>query len=95
MNALKYQQVEKIAKALSDPHRLKILEALKVEGTLVCGDLQSLLQLSQPTVSHHVKILVESGVIQSQKEGRCLRLTLDRDALSAFCENLADWLPRN
>lgn len=94
MTTLTHQQVERIAKALSDPHRLKILEALKAKGSLVCGDLQGFLELSQPTVSHHVKILSESGVIQTRKEGRCLRLSLNQEALVEFCSKLTRWLSR-
>ena len=94
MTTLTRQQVERIAKALSDPHRLKILEALKAEGSLVCGDLQGFLELSQPTVSHHVKILSESGVIQTKKEGRCLRLSLNQDELLEFCDNITGWISR-
>lgn len=78
---------EKIAKALADSHRLKILDALK-EKQLVCGDLLELLELSQPTVSHHVKILVDSGLVQAKKEGRCLRLSLNSATFQDFLKQL-------
>lgn len=83
--------IEKIAKALADPHRLRILEALREDQSLVCGDLQALLALSQPTVSHHVKILAQSGVIMTQKDGRTLRISLNIVTLKAFSEQLQRW----
>lgn len=88
---LSASDIEKIAKALADRHRLRILEALQQQPSLVFGDLQSLLALSQPTVSHHVKILVQSGVIMTQKDGRTLRLTLNNVTLRAFSEQLQRW----
>ncbi|MEX2536334.1 MAG: metalloregulator ArsR/SmtB family transcription factor [Trueperaceae bacterium] len=65
-------------KALADPSRLRILEfMLKPRGECcarddgVCGcDFESLLGLSQPTVSHHLKILVQAGFLAADKRGR-------------------------
>ncbi|PKL74182.1 MAG: ArsR family transcriptional regulator [Candidatus Melainabacteria bacterium HGW-Melainabacteria-1] len=83
--------IERIAKALADPHRLRILEALREQQSVVCGELQDLLALSQPTVSHHVKILAQSGVIETRKDGRTLRLTLNIVTLRAFSDHLQRW----
>lgn len=83
--------IEQIAKALADPHRLRILQALREQQSLISGELQSLLALSQPTVSHHVKILTQSGVIVAQKDGRTLKLRLNTVTLRAFSEQLQLW----
>lgn len=88
---LSSHDVERIAKALADPHRLRILQALREQQSLICGELQGLLALSQPTVSHHVKILTQSGVIVAQKDGRTLRLRLNIVTLRAFSEQLQLW----
>lgn len=88
---LNASEIEKIAKALADPHRLRILQALREQQTVVSGDLQNLLALSQPTVSHHIKILSQSGVIITQKDGRTLRLTLNIVTLRAFSEQVHHW----
>lgn len=88
---LSASEIEKIAKALADPHRLRILQALREQQSVVCGDLQSLLALSQPTVSHHIKILSQSGVIITHKDGRTLRLSLNIVTLRAFSAQLQHW----
>lgn len=88
---LSQAQVEKIAKALADEHRLQILREIHRREQLVCGDLQTTCELSQPTISHHVKILAEAGLITSEKNGRCLRLTVNNDVMKAFTAQLQNW----
>lgn len=61
----------RILKALSDPSRLRLLSIVKAgdgEGTCVC-DLTEPLGLGQPTVSHHLKILVDAGLLAREKRG--------------------------
>lgn len=77
-------QIEQIAKALADPNRLDILQAVNQHGELSCGELVAMSRLSQPTISHHIKILVESGLLASEKEGRCLRLRINHECMSHF-----------
>jgi ArsR family transcriptional regulator len=85
-------------KALADPARLRILEFLrKPEGECcarddgVCGcDFEDLLGLSQPTVSHHLKILVKAGLLRAEKRGRWTYYELEPAALS----ELASYLER-
>ena len=71
-------------KALSDPARLKILSLLFesaagrccAEG--VCGcDLETVTQLSQPTVSHHMKLLQNARLVSAEKRGRWIFYTLN------------------
>lgn len=89
---LSSRDIERIAKALADPHRLRILQALREQQSIICGELEELLALSQPTVSHHVKILTQSGVILAQKDGRTLKLRLNTVTLQAFSEHLQLWI---
>jgi ArsR family transcriptional regulator, arsenate/arsenite/antimonite-responsive transcriptional repressor len=51
----------KIMKALSDPNRVKILKLLQHNSNMCVYELKSLLQIAQPTVSKHLKILEEAG----------------------------------
>ncbi len=77
--------------ALGDPVRLRMISMLAAapEGS-VCGcDLEEPLELSQPTVSHHLKVLREAGLIEGERRGRWIhysvvpeRVTEIRDALS-------------
>lgn len=83
--------VEKATGAIADKYRLSILMELSRRGTLTSTDVQELTGLSQPCVSHHVKLLTESGLVNAQKEGRNLNLTLNRvslQELSGFLEKL-------
>lgn len=60
-----------VFKALADPNRLRLLSMVKAESSgesCVC-DLTASLDLGQPTVSHHLKILVDSGLLHREKRG--------------------------
>ncbi|MDZ7801766.1 MAG: metalloregulator ArsR/SmtB family transcription factor [Trueperaceae bacterium] len=78
-----------VLSALADPTRFAILEflAAPVQSQCrhddgVCGcDLEAFLGLSQPTVSHHMKRLVEAGVVRAAREGRWVHYELDAEAL--------------
>ncbi len=74
--------VVKAANALSDKHRMAILmQIARQECSICCGAIKGLTCLSQPTVSHHIKILVDSGVLISSKEGRNVNLTINREMM--------------
>jgi ArsR family transcriptional regulator len=57
-----------VMKALSDPNRVKIIKILQHRFMCVC-ELRELLQVSQPTVSKHLKILERAGLVNSKKDG--------------------------
>lgn len=71
--------IEKAMNAIADPCRLSILEEISRKGQLCCGDVQGLTGLSQPTCSHHIKLLSESELIECRKEGRNHYFTLNRE----------------
>ncbi|MFC5410067.1 ArsR/SmtB family transcription factor [Larkinella bovis] len=84
--------IEKASGAIADKYRLQILVALSEKGTLNNSDIQEMTGLSQPCVSHHVKTLIDSGLVNSQKEGRNQKLSLNKDGLkdlSGFLNKLA------
>jgi len=56
-------------KALSHPARLAILQTLARQGTCICGDIVDLMPLSQATVSQHLKILKNAGLITGEIDG--------------------------
>lgn len=58
----------KVTKALSDPNRVKILKMLQEQSFCVC-ELQAALHIAQPTVSNHLKVLEEAGLVTSRKSG--------------------------
>jgi ArsR family transcriptional regulator len=63
-------RVEKISKALADATRLKIFEAISGTGHMNCGEIVSLRGVTPATVSHHLKILSEAGLIACRREGQ-------------------------
>src|SRR3974390_427602 len=56
--------------ALSDPVRLRLLSIVASEGEVCSCNLEGPLGKSQPTVSHHTKVLAEAGLIEGEKRGR-------------------------
>jgi len=70
----------RFANALADAHRQQILRLLW--GRELCvGDLVQALGLAQPTVSHHLRILRQAGLLRTRAAGRRMFYTLDLDAL--------------
>jgi DNA-binding transcriptional ArsR family regulator len=63
-------QIEKISKALADETRLMIFEAISREKQMNCGQIVSLQGVTPATVSHHLKILNEAGLVECQREGQ-------------------------
>ncbi len=72
--------------ALSDPVRLRILSMLAdaVDGEVCVCDFVDPVGRSQPTISHHLKILSEAGLVQGEKRGRWVWYSLNRDRLAAL-----------
>ncbi len=69
-------------RALADPARVRIVNALATSAEPVCVcHLVEPLGLSQPTVSHHLKKLVEAGLLRREQRGRWAFYSLDRHAL--------------
>lgn len=77
--------------ALADPVRLRIISMLAAsERGFACGcDLEAPLGLSQPTVSHHMKVLRESGLIEGVKEGRWVHYRVVPERLAEVRNALA------
>lgn len=71
--------IEKAMSAIADPCRLSILQEISRKGELCCGDIQGLTGLSQPTCSHHIKLLTTSKLIECRKAGRNHFFTLNKN----------------
>lgn len=77
--------------ALADPVRLRLVSLLAnaAEGSVCACDLVEPVGRSQPTVSHHLKILVEAGVAQSERRGRNVWYAVVPEALESLRTVLA------
>jgi ArsR family transcriptional regulator len=64
------ERMAAIAKALADPVRLQLVDVLRKHAGKVCVcELVPLFDLSQPTVSHHLKVLRQAGIVESERQG--------------------------
>jgi ArsR family transcriptional regulator len=81
------KELEVVFKALADRHRVKILNHLiSADGEAVCVcDLEDLLGLKQPTVSYHLKQLLDAGIVSREKRGSYAYYSLVPDALPRVC----------
>jgi ArsR family transcriptional regulator, arsenate/arsenite/antimonite-responsive transcriptional repressor len=78
-----------VAKALGDPVRLQIVDVLRKHAGKVCVcELVPLFELSQPTVSHHLKVLRAAGIVGSERQGLWAYYYVIADALG----ELSAWL---
>lgn len=73
---LDYEVNAKIFKALSDPNRLKIIDILSCGEKCACDILENF-EFTQPTLSHHMKVLIDCKLVRSRKEGLWNYYTLD------------------
>ena len=63
-------------KALSDSNRVMILEMLK-DGEMCAGHLLERFQITQPTLSHHMRLLCECGLVNARREGKWMHYALN------------------
>ena len=79
------KKAEKISKALADPNRLTILKEIKKSRQcLYCVDLNNTINLAQSSIAHHLKLLMESELVTSDKEGRNVRYYLNNKLLDEY-----------
>lgn len=77
--SVKDMTVAKYAKALSHPARIAILNLLIQKKTCICGDIVEELPLAQSTVSQHLKVLKEAGLIKGDIEGSTVCYCIDEE----------------
>ena len=75
--------VVKIGKALSDENRVKILQMLTDGERCGCKLLEAF-EITQPTLSHHMKILCDSGLVDARKDGKWSRYSVNGDVIKEF-----------
>ncbi len=81
----------RLLQALADPVRLSIVRQLSAEGSVCACDFIACTDVSQPTVSHHLKVLREAGVVAAERRGTWIFYRLDEaaaDRLRVLAEGL-------
>ena len=83
------ERTARVAKALGDPIRMQLVDVLRKHAGKVCVcELVPLFDLSQPTVSHHLKVLREAGIVGSERQGLWAYYYVNPDSL----KELSSWL---
>ena len=82
-------QIVKVAKALGDPTRFAIFQAIAESDEICCGELAKRWTVTQATVSHHLKVLTDAGLISVRPQGQFHFYRLNPDALSQYCASLS------
>jgi len=86
--AMNCTEIEKISKALADGTRLRIFEAISGAGVMNCGEIVSLRGVTPATVSHHLKILSEAGLIACRREGQFVYSEAVPETIVAYTQAL-------
>jgi len=89
-------QIEKISRALADETRLRIFEAISARKIkhMNCGDIVSMRGVTPATVSHHLKILSEAGLIECHREGQFVFSQSVPQTVEAYTRALAKLVRR-
>jgi len=75
-----------IAKALADNARVTMVTEIAKKGKISCGEIFDIVKLAQPTVSHHLNILERAGLVNIEKNGRFLSITINKERFNQFKE---------
>lgn len=86
--AISTGQFDRIAKALADPRRVAVLEAIAREERCACQDLRDQFPISKATMSHHIKELLRAGLIDARREGQYLHCQVRPRAMEAYTAEL-------
>jgi ArsR family transcriptional regulator len=79
------RKIERVSKALSDPYRIMMLEAIKKEKNwMQCCTIVSMFELAQSTVSHHMKQLIDADLVIAEKEGRQTKYRINQEGLNEY-----------
>ena len=82
-------KVEKISKALADQTRLRIFEAISGNSRMNCSKIVSMRGITPATVSHHLKILSEAGLIACRRKGQFVYSEAVPETIAAYTRALA------
>ena len=84
-----YLDTAKILKAISDPKRLRIVDMLSCGELCACKILEAF-RITQPTLSHDMRVLIEAGIVNDRREGKNIFYSLDQERLAAFQNTLRE-----
>lgn len=86
-----FKQAAKTFKALADPTRLRILSTIESESMMITGIVKKF-NLSQPTVSYHIRILENAGLVKTVKKGREVYCSMARKGVLKRALDFSKWV---
>ena len=78
-------QLASVLKALADPVRIRLVSIIAASGEACACDLPELVGKSQPTVSHHLKLLAEANILEREQRGKWAWFRINPAQLNALC----------
>ena len=81
-------QFERIAKALADPRRFALLQAISGDEHYPCSQLCRDFPVTKATISHHIKELVRAGLVMAERKGQYIDYKVRREVLAAYSAEL-------
>jgi len=94
MGKMNDDEVAQIGKALGDPNRLAIYTQIAQCDELFCGEMHAKHAISAPTLSHHLKVLTDLGLITFRKEGLNVYYRVVPERFAAYLKYLAGIGPK-
>ena len=82
-----YLDTAKILKAISDPKRLRIVDMLSCGELCACKILEAF-HITQPTLSHDMRVLIEAGIVNDRREGKNIFYSIDQERFAVFQNTL-------
>lgn len=89
-----YEEYVPAIKALSDVTRLEIIDMLSC-GEMCACDILEAFSITQPTLSYHMKILVDNGLVKAVRDGAWMRYTLNKEKVDAILSFFTDITSKN
>lgn len=93
MLKIKTEEIIRIGKALSDKNRVEIIKLLSQEELCACHILENM-KITQPTLSHHMKQLKESGLVKMTKIGTWNHYSINKETINKYTEFLNNTLKK-
>jgi ArsR family transcriptional regulator, arsenate/arsenite/antimonite-responsive transcriptional repressor len=90
MGKMKDDEVAQIARALGDPNRLAIYTQIAHHDELFCGEMQAKHAISAATLSHHLRVLADLGLITSRKDGLNVYYRIVPEKFAAYVKYLTE-----
>lgn len=88
---MKTGEKERIFKALGDRNRVVIMDMIK-DGEMSAGRILAEIKMGQSTLSHHMKILCDSGIVNARKESRWVYYSVNKEVVDEITASMKEWI---